>query len=106
MGFEDYQREVDEWAKQFRPPYWSAVNQGLHLASECGEVANELNILAGVKRRKIGEKEGNLSGELSDVIFTVICIANNNGIKLEEAWRAMMEKKMYGRDRDRFEKAK
>lgn len=104
MGLEGYQRQVDEWAKQFNPPYWPLINQGLHLISECGEVANELDILAGVKKRKPGEREGALGSELSDILFTIICIANNKGIDLEREWQTMMEGKMYGRDKDRFER--
>jgi len=74
------------------------------LAAECGEVANELNILDGVKKRKLGESDGNLGQELADVLFTLCCIANSQGVDLEKEWRKMMDRKMYGRDKDRFDK--
>lgn len=74
------------------------------MAAECGEVANELNILDGVKKRKLGESDGNLGQELADVLFTLCCIANSQGVDLEKEWRKMMDRKMYGRDKDRFDK--
>ncbi len=75
----------------------------LRLTEEVGEVAREINHLYGPKKRKQTENKGDLEGELADVIFTICCIANKEGIDLPRAWQNVMEKH-YGRDANRYEK--
>lgn len=104
MTLDDYQNQVDEWAKQFNPPYWPALEQMARLCEETGEVAREINHLHGTKKKKTSEDTKDLSDELTDVIFTVCCIANSHGINLDEAWNKMMNEKHYGRDNNRFER--
>ncbi|MBS3079362.1 nucleotide pyrophosphohydrolase [Candidatus Pacearchaeota archaeon] len=104
MGLDEYQKDVDEWANQFDPAYWPALEQLARLTEETGEVAREINHLHGTKKKKSSEETKELSDELVDVIFTICCIANNHKINLDEAWAEMMNKKMYGRDKNRFEK--
>lgn len=104
MSLRDIQNEVEEWASQFNPPYWPALEQMARLAEETGEVAREINHLHGTKKKKSSEQTKELSDELADVIFTVCCIANNHGINLDETWGKMMREKHYGRDNSRFEK--
>ncbi len=104
MDLRDMQKEVDEWVKPFNPPYWPPHQQLARLTEETGEVAREINNLHGVKKRKPGEPEGNLGQELSDVIFTVVCLANSHEVDLDAEWKKMMDQKMYGRDKDRYEK--
>lgn len=100
----DCQKEVDEWASQFNPKYWPIHEQLTRLCEETGEVAREVNHLYGVKKKKSDEQKNDLGLELVDVIFTICCIANHKNIDLDEAWKEMMDKKMYGRDKNRFEK--
>ncbi len=69
-----------------------------------GELAREVNHLYGTKKKKDGEKEGGLGQELIDVIFTVVCMANSQGVDLQREWDEMMEKKCYGRDKNRYTK--
>jgi len=103
MSLKDNQKQVDEWTSQFEPQYWPAHEQLARLIEEVGETAREINHLHGIKKRKPEEETGDLAVELGDIIFTIICIANNHNIDLDEAWKKVMEK--YGvRDGDRYER--
>ena len=104
MSLDDIQKNVDDWAKQFDPPYWLPLSQLARLTEETGEVARELNHLYGQKKKKPSEKEASLGQELIDVIFTVCCLANSHGIKLQEEWEKSMREKHYGRDNNRYQK--
>lgn len=99
----DAQKQVDDWAQQFAEPYWPPLSQFAALAEEVGEVGRLLNHMYGSKPKKKEEAEQELGGELMDVLFATICLANSHGIDLD----AELEKKMdkcYGRDQDRYEK--
>ena len=74
------------------------------LIEEIGEVARELNHMHGTKKKKSSEDTKGLGEELSDVLFTLCCIANSHSINLEEEWKHLMNEKQYGRDNNRFEK--
>ncbi|MEK6872584.1 MAG: nucleotide pyrophosphohydrolase [Nanoarchaeota archaeon] len=106
MSFKDIQEDVDKWTKQFNPQYWPPLEQLGRLAEETGEVARIINHLHGTKKKKPTEEIKSLGQELSDVIFTVCCIANSHNINLEEEWKKMMQEKQYGRDNERYEKIK
>jgi len=104
MGFKEHQEEVDDWIRQFDPAYWPIMDQLARLTEEIGEVAREINHLYGSKKKKDSEGEGNLGQELTDVIFTIVCIANTKGINLQEEWEKMMREKHHGRDNQRYER--
>ncbi|MBX4196449.1 nucleotide pyrophosphohydrolase [Candidatus Pacearchaeota archaeon] len=101
MSLEDIQRQVDEWAQT--RPYWHQLSQGMRLTEEVGEVAREINHQYGEKKKRTDEAEGDLGEELVDAMFTIVCIANNSKINLHEKWKEMMDKKHYGRDKNRYE---
>jgi len=104
MSLKENQEQVDKWAKQFNPAYWPPLVKVACLAEETGEVAREINHLYGNKKKKADETTGELGQELTDVLFTICCIANDEGVNLQQEWDKMMEKKMYGRDKDRYER--
>jgi len=104
MPLKKIQGDVHGWAKQFEPPYWPIHEQLARLTEETGEVAREINHLHGIKKKKSSEETGSLGEELSDVIFTVCCIANSQDIDLQQAWEKSMSEKHYGRDQNRFDK--
>jgi len=104
MALDKYQKDVDEWVKEYTAGYWPALEQMARLSEETGEVAREMNHIHGTKKKKSSEETKELGDELADVIFTICCIANSHGINLDEAWKIMAEKKMYDRDKNRFNK--
>jgi len=89
MSLVDKQKEVDNWVQQFTPAYWSPLEMMARLAEETGEVAREMNHLYGTKKKKDSEDKADLADELIDVLFTIICIANDQEINLEKAWQKM-----------------
>ena len=104
MSLDDLQKQVDDWANQYSPAYWPPLEQLGRMTEELGELAREINHKYGVKKKKMGEQEGGIGKELTDIIFTAMCIANREGINLQKEWDDMMQKKAYGRDINRFEK--
>ena len=71
---------------------------------ETGELGREINYLCGTKKKKPGEPENTLGQELTDVIFTLVVLANSQGVDLQEEWDRMLKEKLYGRDTARYEK--
>jgi NTP pyrophosphatase (non-canonical NTP hydrolase) len=103
MSLKKVQQDVDKWTGQFTPQYWPPLEQLTHMVEEVGEIARELNHRFGTKKKKPTENTAELSAELADIIFTVVCIANAQGIDLEKAWQEN-EAKRYSRDINRFKK--
>ncbi|MBI2102964.1 nucleotide pyrophosphohydrolase [Candidatus Woesearchaeota archaeon] len=103
MSLKESQDRVDEWVQQYKMGYWKPHEIFARLAEEVGEVGREINHQFGPKKKKAGEEEHNLGVEMADVIFTLCCLANSQGINLNESFDRVMEK-CYGRDKDRFEK--
>jgi NTP pyrophosphatase (non-canonical NTP hydrolase) len=104
MGLKDIQKEVDNWASQFDPSYWPALEQYAQLNEEVGELGRLLLHKYGHKKLKENEKEFNLGEELADVLFPIICIANREGINLQEAWENMIKERLYKRDNQRYKR--
>lgn len=99
----DAQKQIDGWAQQFEQPYWAPLSQFAALTEEVGEVGRLLNHLYGSKPKKGTESEQELGGEIMDVLFAAICLANSHGIDLDAEFVKKMDK-CYGRDKDRFAK--
>ncbi len=104
MSLSEFQRQVDEWTSQFTPQYWSPQDIMLRLAEEQGELAREVNHIYGPKKKKADEKPGSLDQEITDMIFTLICLANREKINLDAEWERMVREKLYGRDNQRYER--
>ncbi len=103
MSIKDYQKRIDDSLKIYKKPYWHPLSQMARLSEETGEVARILNHLYGDKPKKIDEKHEDLSDELADVLFTVMCLANSNDIDLDAAMDRAIAKHNT-RDKDRFAK--
>ncbi len=73
------------------------------MTEECGEVARVMNYLYGDKKKKEGETLEDLKEELADLLFTIICIANDQNISLVEAHERKLEK-IYHRDNNRYQR--
>lgn len=92
MSLTESQRRVDAWVSQFEEGYFDPLTNLARLSEEVGELARELNHRFGQKTKKAGEPEGDIAMELADILFVLICIANREGIDLEEAFGRMMAK--------------
>ena len=103
MSLKDIQKQVDEWAQQFKIPYWNPHEILARLTEETGELAREINHIYGPKKKKSTEELKDMENEIADIIFTLCCLANSKNINLDEAFKRVMEK-FYGRDKDRYEK--
>jgi NTP pyrophosphatase (non-canonical NTP hydrolase) len=88
----DYQRRVDAWIGQFEEGYFHPLTNLARLSEEVGELAREVNHRFGQKTKKKEEPEGDLGMEMADILFVMICMANREGIDLDQAFERMMEK--------------
>lgn len=101
MSFREAQSSVDRWVSQYKEGYFSPLTNLARLSEEVGELAREINHRFGQKSRKAEEPEGDLAMELGDILFVVICLANSQGINLDEAFAAVM-RKVTTRDAERW----
>ena len=103
MSLRDAQARVDRWISQYEEGYFHPLTNMTRLAEEVGELAREVNHRFGQKTKKKDEVDGDLGMEMADIIFVLICMANREGIDLEEAFGRMMAK-VESRDKDRWTK--
>lgn len=89
----DAQRKVDEWIHTIGVRYFSELSNLAQLVEEVGEVARILSRTHGDQSAKPGEDVGQLDDELADVLFVVLCLANQSGIDLQRALQRNLEKK-------------
>ena len=99
----DAQRRVDAWVSQYEEGYFDPLTNLARLAEEVGELAREINHRYGQKTKKPEEPEGDLAMEMGDILFVLICIANREGIDLQEAFARTMGK-VEARDEHRWTK--
>jgi NTP pyrophosphatase (non-canonical NTP hydrolase) len=97
------QKEVDDWISTTKDGYWNPHQMLTHLSSELGELAKEVNHKFGPLPKKKEEKSSSITEECGDILFTLICLLNDQGLSLDDAYRIAMDK-CHGRDKDRFEK--
>ncbi|EFG17016.1 MULTISPECIES: nucleotide pyrophosphohydrolase [Bacteroidales] len=99
MTLEEAQKEVDRWIKTYGVRYFSELTNMVVLTEEVGELARVMARKYGDQSFKQGEKD-NLADEMADVLWVLICLANQTGVNLTEAFRQNLEKKT-NRDKDR-----
>ena len=99
MALEEAQKEVDRWIKTYGVRYFSELTNMVVLTEEVGELARVMARKYGDQSFKQGEKD-NLADEMADVLWVLICLANQTGVNLTEAFRQNLEKKT-NRDKDR-----
>jgi len=97
----DWQREVDEWVRSDGGGYWEPLANVARIAEEVGETARLVNHLYGPKPKKAAEAPQELGMELADIIFAIICLANSQGIDLEDSFARVMDKYRV-RDKNRY----
>jgi NTP pyrophosphatase (non-canonical NTP hydrolase) len=103
MSLDEAQRRVDTWVRQFEEGYFDPLTNMARLSEEVGELAREVNHRFGQKTKKATEAEGDLGLEMADILFVLICMANREGIDLQEAFDRMMAK-VEARDEHRWTK--
>jgi NTP pyrophosphatase (non-canonical NTP hydrolase) len=96
----DAQRQIDAWIKQFGVRYFAPLTNLAQLVEEVGELARLLNRTYGEQSFKAGEDANKLPDEFADVLFVLICLANQTGVDLTAALQANLDKKTR-RDKDR-----
>ncbi len=92
MSLTEAQNRVDRWISQFEEGYFDPLTNMARLAEETGELAREVNHRFGRKTKKADEPEGDMAMEMADILFVIICMANREGIDLEDAFDRMMRK--------------
>lgn len=102
LSLGDAQALVDHWIKTVGVRYFSELTNTAVLMEEVGELARLMSRSYGDQSFKAGEKQGSeaLGEEMADVLFVLICLANQTGVNLTEAFQKNMEKKTK-RDADR-----
>ena len=101
MSLREAQQAVDRWIGQYKEGYFPPLTNVARLTEEVGELAREVNHRFGEKTKKPEEPEGSIAMELADILFVVICLANSQGIDLDDAFAEMMRKVTF-RDADRW----
>jgi NTP pyrophosphatase (non-canonical NTP hydrolase) len=93
MTIQEAQQKVDAWINTTGVRYFSELTNMAILTEEVGEVARLMSRLYGDQSFKESDKEKNLSDELADVLWVLICIANQTGVDLTQALKKNFEKK-------------
>lgn len=93
MTIQEAQKQVDEWIKTTGVRYFSELTNMAILTEEVGEVARLMSRLYGDQSFKESDKGKELSDELADVLWVLICIANQTGVDLTVALQKNFEKK-------------
>lgn len=92
MTIKEAQQTVDQWIKQYGVRYFSELTNMACLTEEVGELARVIARTYGDQSFKKGEKP-NLGEEMADVLWVLICLANQTGIDLTEELKKSFEKK-------------
>ena len=100
MHIKEAQTEVDQWIKTHGVRYFNELNKMAILTEEVGEVARIIARRYGEQSEKESDKGKDLGEEMADVLWVLLCLANQTGVNLTEAFQKNLEKKTV-RDKDR-----
>lgn len=93
MEISQLQKKVDDWIKKYGVRYFDEMTNTAMLMEEVGEVARIMARRYGEQSEKESDKDKDLGEELADVLFVLVCLANQTGINLDEAIQKNFEKK-------------
>lgn len=102
MTLDEAQKTVDNWIKTVGVRYYNELTNMAILTEEVGEVARIIARKYGEQSFKESDKEKELSDELADVLFVLICLANQTGVNLTDALQKNLDKKT-NRDAERHQ---
>jgi NTP pyrophosphatase (non-canonical NTP hydrolase) len=105
MSIKSTQKIVDNWIKEHGVRYFNELTNMAQLTEEVGEVARIIARRYGEQSEKESDKDKDLGEELADVLFVVLCLANQTGVDLQAAFDKRMDKKTK-RDHDRHQNNK
>ena len=100
MSLKNTQAQVDQWIKQYGVRYFNELTNMALLTEEVGELARIIARKYGEQSFKESDKNVNLADEMADVLFVLVCLANQTGVDLEDAFQRNMDKKT-SRDSER-----
>jgi NTP pyrophosphatase (non-canonical NTP hydrolase) len=100
MTLDEAQTKVDHWIKTIGVRYYGELTNLALLTEEVGELARIIARRYGEQSFKPGEESQDLSEEMADVLFVLVCLANQTGVNLATALEKSLEKKTH-RDKDR-----
>src|SRR5689334_12533907 len=100
MTISQAQADVDTWIKTYGVRYFNELTNMAILTEEVGELARIISRRYGEQSEKESDKGRDLGDEMADVLWVLMCLANQTGVDLTEAFRKNLEKKTQ-RDRDR-----
>lgn len=97
MTIKEAQQNVDEWIRTIGVKYFSELTNMAILTEEVGELARIMARKFGDQSFKAGEEDASLADEMADVLWVLVCLANQTGVDLTDALKKNIEKKT-GRD--------
>lgn len=100
MELKVLQREIDQWIKTIGVRYFNELTNLAILTEEVGELARIISRKYGEQSFKNSEEESNLADEMADVLWVLVCLANQTGVDLEDAIQKNIVKKT-NRDKNR-----
>jgi len=100
MTLQEAQQQVDTWIKTYGVRYFNELTNMAILTEEVGEVARIIARRYGEQSEKESDKTKDLGDEMADVLWVLLCLANQTGVNLTEAFARNLEKKTQ-RDKDR-----
>lgn len=93
MTIKEAQKLVDDWINEYGVRYFNELTNMAQLTEEVGEVARIIARRYGEQSEKESDKQKDLGDEMADVLWVLICLANQTGVDLEEALKKNLDKK-------------
>ena len=99
MTLDEVQQKVDEWIKTYGVRYFNELTNLAILTEEIGELARIMSRTYGEQSFKETDKENQLDNEIADILWVLVCIANQTGVNITDAFERNLEKKT---NRDKY----
>ena len=94
MSIEEAQKQVDDWIKTHGVRYFNELTNMAILTEEVGELARIMARTYGEQSFKVSDKEHNMADEMADILWVLICLANQTGVNLTGAFQKNLKKKI------------
>ncbi len=101
MSLKPIQEDVEQWIRSHTDGYFPPLLMLARLTEELGELSRAVSHEFTIKKPKPGEAKGDIEGEIGDLLFVLVCLANSLDIELDTAWKRTLEK-LYVRDATRW----